>query len=95
MCEATARVLMCGYLFTHLGDGPARTEKDILRPSEQAEDLFAYSSLAPTTSTTIDRLAELAPTTLALMHGSSFTGDCGAALHGLADAYRQRITAVV
>ena len=30
--------------------------------------------------------------TLALMHGSSFTGDCAAALHALADDYRDRIT---
>ncbi len=91
--EETTGTLLCGDLFTHLGNGPALTEQDILGPSEQAEDLFAYSSLAPSTPTILERLAELAPTTLALMHGSSFTGDCRAALHALADAYRQRITA--
>jgi flavorubredoxin len=91
--EETTQTLLCGDLFTHLGDGPALTESDILGASEQAEDLFAYSSLAPSTPDTIDRLAALAPRTLALMHGSSFTGDCGAALHALADAYRHRIAA--
>jgi hypothetical protein len=91
--EETTGTLLCGDLFTHLGNGPALTEKDILGPSEQAEDLFAYSTLAPTTPTTIDRLAALEPRTLALMHGSSFTGDCSAALHALADAYRRRMTA--
>ena len=89
--EETTQTLLCGDLFTHLGNGPALTESDILGPSEQAEDLFAYSSLSPTTPKTIDRLAALAPRTLALMHGSSFTGDCSAALHALADAYRHRI----
>ena len=33
------------------------------------------------------RLGELAPTTLALMHGSSFSGDCARALDDLADSY--------
>jgi flavorubredoxin len=91
--EETTQTLLCGDLFTHLGDGPALTENDILGPSEQAEDLFAYSSLSPTTPKTIDRLAALAPHTLALMHGSSYSGDCSAALHALADAYRHRIAA--
>jgi len=90
--EETTQTLLCGDLFTHLGNGPALTETDILGPSEQAEDLFAHSSLSPTTPKTIDRLAALAPRTLALMHGSSFTGVCSAALHALADAYRHRIT---
>ena len=92
--EETTQTLLCGDLLTHLGDPPALTEDDILGPSQQAEDLFAYSSLSPTTPKTIDRLAALAPRTLALMHGSSFSGDCSAALHALANAYRHRIDAV-
>jgi flavorubredoxin len=91
--EETTQTLLCGDLFTHLGDVAALTESDILGPSEKAEDLFAYSSLSPTTPKTIDRLAALAPHTLALMHGSSFSGDCASALHALADAYRHRIAA--
>jgi flavorubredoxin len=91
--EETTGTLLCGDLFTHLGDGPALTEDDIVGPASDAEDLFAYSCLAPSTPSTIDKLAELAPTTLALMHGSSFTGDCAAAMHALADAYRARLTA--
>ena len=35
-------------------------------------------------------LADLAPRTLALMHGPSFTGDGGAALRALADDYDRR-----
>jgi hypothetical protein len=35
----------------------------------------------------LHRLAALDPTTLALMHGSSFRGDGAAQLRGLADGY--------
>jgi flavorubredoxin len=91
--EETTGTLLCGDLFTHLGDGPALTEADILGPAAAAEDLFSYSCLSPSTPTRIDQLAALAPRTLALMHGSSFTGDCGGMLSALADSYRERITA--
>jgi len=93
--EETTGTLLCGDLFTHLGDGPALTEGDILGPAADAEDLFAYSCLAPSTPATVERLAELAPRTLALMHGSSFTGDCAAALRALADSYRARVAHAV
>ena len=93
--EETTGTLMCGDLFTHLGDGPALTEGDILGPAADAEDLFAYSCLARSTPVIIEQLAALEPRTLALMHGSSFTGDCTGALHALADAYRLRLTADV
>jgi flavorubredoxin len=91
--EETTATLLCGDLFTHLGDGPALTEGDIVGPAGQAEDVFAYSCLAPSTPSTIDQLATLEPTTLALMHGSSFHGDCAASLRDLASTYRDRITA--
>ncbi len=91
--EETTGTLLCGDLFTHFGDGPALTEDDIVGPADMAEDVFASSCLSPSTPTMIDQLAELAPRTLALMHGSSFTGDCAGMLHALADSYRGRITA--
>jgi flavorubredoxin len=93
--EETTATLLSGDLFTHFGDGPALTEADIVGPAVEAEDLFAYSCLAPTTPATIDGLAELTPRTLALMHGSSFTGDCAGALRDLAAEYRRRIAATV
>ena len=40
---------------------------------------------------TMTRLAELAPRTLALMHGSSFNGDCGQALNDLARRMREEL----
>ncbi|HEX3425562.1 MAG TPA: hypothetical protein VHT30_05485 [Acidimicrobiales bacterium] len=85
--------LLCGDLFTQLGDGPALTYDEILSPAAQAEDVFAYSCLAPSAPATIDRLAALEPTTLAVMHGSSFSGDCRSALSDLASAHRARIAA--
>jgi flavorubredoxin len=91
--EETTGTLLCGDLFTHLGDGPALTEGDIVGPAGEAEDLFGYSALAPGTPATIERLADLQPRTLALMHGSSFTGDGRAALRALADSYRVRLAA--
>jgi hypothetical protein len=39
---------------------------------------------APGTTAILSRLADLEPTTLALMHGSSFTGDGAGALRELA-----------
>ena len=91
--EETTGTLLCGDLFTHLGDGPALTEADIVGPSIAAEDLFGYSSLAPRTPATVEALADLQPRTLALMHGSSFAGDGEAALRALAGAYDSRIQA--
>jgi flavorubredoxin len=91
--EETTGTLLCGDLFTHLGDGPALTEDDIVGRASDGEDAFSYSSLAPSTPATIERLAQLVPRTLALMHGSSFTGDCAGALHALADNYRSRLAA--
>ena len=88
--EETTRTLLCGDLFTQLGNGPALTEGDIVGPAIAAEDLFKYSSLNPGMGTTIRGLSKLAPGTLALMHGPSFAGDGAAALRALADDYDRR-----
>jgi flavorubredoxin len=89
--EESTRTLLCGDLFTQLGDGPALTEGDIVAPAIVAEDLFNYSSLSPSMGTTLRALATLSPRTLALMHGPSFSGDGGAALRALADDYDRRM----
>ncbi len=93
--EETTGTLLCGDLFTQLGDGPALTERDIVGPAIAAEDMFKYSSLNPGMCTTILRLAKLAPRTLALMHGPSFAGDSAAALRALADDYDHRVRAAL
>ena len=89
--EETTGTLMCGDLFTQLGDGPALTTSDVVGPAIAGEDLFRYSSLNPGMGTTIRGLAKLVPRTLALMHGPSFAGDGAAALRALADNYDRRV----
>jgi flavorubredoxin len=91
--EETTGTLLCGDLFTQLGNGPALTEDDIVEPAAAAEEIFRASSLHPATPAAVRGLAELRPSTLALMHGSSFTGDGASALQRLADDYETRISA--
>jgi flavorubredoxin len=91
--EESTGTLFCGDLFGHVGDSAALTETDILGPAIQAEDLFHPTSLGVATAPTIRKLAMLSPRTLALMHGSSYRGDCRAALLALADHYDQRLRA--
>jgi flavorubredoxin len=93
--EETTGTLLCGDLFTHPGNGPAVTEADVVGPAMAAEDMFGFSSLTPATGTIIRRLAALAPSTLAVMHGSSYAGDGGRALRDLADQYDGRIRAAM
>ena len=88
--EETTRTLLCGDLFTHLGNGPAITRDDIVGPAMEAEALFRSSSLAPDTATVMRKLGDLEPLTLALMHGSSFSGDGKEALSDLAGAYESQ-----
>ncbi len=88
--EETTGTLLCGDLFTRLGDGPAVTDDDIVGPALEAEDLFRYSSLSPNTADVMRTLGDLAPVTLGLMHGSSFSGDGKKALWELAAAYESR-----
>jgi hypothetical protein len=90
--EESTGTLMCGDLFTQLGDDPALTHGDIVGPAIAAEDVFRYSSLNPAMGATIRGLAGLAPKTLALMHGPSYAGDGAAALRALADDYDRRVT---
>jgi len=85
--EETTRTLLCGDLFTHTGNGAALTSRDIVGPAQQAEEIFHATCLTPVTGATIRKLTALNPTTLALMHGSSFNGDVPAALRQLADLY--------
>jgi flavorubredoxin len=91
--EEGTETLLCGDLFTQLGNGPALTEEDIVGPAIAGENFFKYSSLCPNIGATIRDLAKLTPRTLALMHGPSFSGDGATALHALADDYDRRLQA--
>ena len=92
--EETTGTLLCGDLFTQLGDGPAVSSDSPMHAAIIAEDTFGYSCLAPMTVPTVKRLAELEPTSLALMHGPAHNGDCGSWLRDLAGSYADRTAAL-
>ena len=89
--EETTGTLFCGDLLTQVGDGPALTKNDLTESAMAAEDMFQSSCLTPKTAPTIRNLAELNPTTLAIMHGSSYSGNASKALLALAESYAQRL----
>jgi flavorubredoxin len=91
MYEETTNTLLCGDLFTQTGDAPPRTEQDLIGPALATEDFYLATCLTPSTAQTIRRLASLAPSTLALMHGPAYHGNGIQALTDLADAYHQRL----
>ena len=84
--EETTGTLLCGDLFTHVGNTAPLTTDDVVGPAVAAEQMFGAMTMAPQTGATLRRLADLRPTTLALMHGASFQGDGGKALEDLAGA---------
>jgi flavorubredoxin len=89
--EETTGTLLCGDLFSHVGRGPALRTDDIVGPAMAAEEMFHATCLAPHTWSTLRTLGDLNPTTLAIMHGSSFQGDGRRALYDLADAYEKML----
>ncbi|MHC9291260.1 hypothetical protein ACRCUN_02275 [Mycobacterium sp. LTG2003] len=52
-----------------------------------AEGSFHATGLTTNLAPTLAQLAELHPTTLAIMHGASYHGDGSAQLRALADGY--------
>ncbi|HYD72094.1 MAG TPA: MBL fold metallo-hydrolase [Candidatus Binatia bacterium] len=95
MYEETTGTLLSGDLFTSYGEHPAWTDKDIVGPAIASEDIANYSALNPAMGTTLRKLAELKPRTIALMHGPAYQGDGAAALMALGDDYDRRMRAKV
>lgn len=89
--DETTTTLLSGDLLTHAGKCPALTESDCVAPAMEAEEVFHATGLTTNLGPTLEQLAQLNPTTLAIMHGSSFTGDGAAQLRGLADGYAAMI----
>jgi flavorubredoxin len=91
--DESTGTLLCGDLFTQIGGHSALVhDADMVSSALEAEDMFHDTCLTPSTAPTMRSLADLAPRTLALMHGPSFTGDCAGALRDLADAYADRLS---
>jgi flavorubredoxin len=93
--EETQRTLLCSDLFHHMGDVEPLTSADVVGRSRQAMKEFQAGILAeyvpytPLTAQNLKKLADLKPKTLAIMHGSSFTGDCAQALDDLNVMFRE------
>src|SRR5579862_7086257 len=92
--EETQKTLLCSDLFHQAGDVEPLTSADVVGRSHQALKqyqagiLAAYVPYTPLTAQNLKKLAGLQPKTLAIMHGSSFTGDCARALDDLDTALR-------
>ena len=93
--EETQGTLLCSDLFHQTGDVEPLTESDVVSRSYQAMlnyqagILADYVPYTPLTSKNLQKLAALKPKTLAIMHGSSFRGDCAKALGELGQAFRK------
>ena len=85
--DETTGTLLAGDLFTHVGNPPPLVEADLVEPALAAEGMFHATGLTTTLAPTLHQLADLQPKTLAVMHGSSFSGDGARQLRGLADGY--------
>ena len=88
--EETTGALLCGDLFSQLGDGPAVTTDSLVDDAFEAEAVLSWTSPGAPVPEALECLADLEPRTLAVMHGSSFEGDGGGALRDLAVAWRRR-----
>jgi flavorubredoxin len=93
--EETQKTLFCSDLFHQTGDGDPITSDDVVGRSGEAMKAFQAGILAeyvpytPITAQNLKKLADLKPKTLAIMHGSSFTGDCARALGDMNAMYRE------
>ncbi|HXV77809.1 MAG TPA: hypothetical protein VD788_15970 [Candidatus Polarisedimenticolaceae bacterium] len=93
--EETQRTLLCSDLFHQLGDDAPLTTSDVVGRSIEALKSYQGGVLAdyvpytPYTGRLFDKLAELRPQRLAIMHGSSFEGDGARALRDLAAGFAE------
>lgn len=92
--EEAERTLLCSDLFHHVGRAEPLTNSDIVGRSiaalreYQAGVLADYAPYTPKTAGLFEKLAALKPRRLAVMHGSSFEGDCAGALTDLAAGFK-------
>lgn len=85
--DETTSTLLAGDLLSHTGQCPALTESDCVAPALEAESIFHATGLTTNLAPTLEHLAALSPSTLAIMHGSSYAGDGAAQLRALAQGY--------
>ncbi len=93
--EETTSTLLTSDIFTHGGDVPPLTENDILGPALALEKALPFTAVSPDTISMLRKLAALKPRRLALMHGSSFSGDGRVPLEALATHYEDKLRAAI
>jgi flavorubredoxin len=95
LLEETGSILFCSDLFLQNGDTTPLTEYDLIEPARQA--LLAYEAgplrhpmlYTPLTKDTLQSLAAMKPKLLAVMHGSSFSGNGERTLLDLSAMYSE------
>jgi flavorubredoxin len=85
--DETTSTLLAGDVLAQAGNPPALTESDCVAPALEAEEIFHATGLTTNLGPTLEQLAQLNPTTLAIMHGSSYSGNGAAQLRALAAEY--------
>ena len=95
MFEETQQTLLCSDLFHQEGNVEPISDADLgervrmAMNRMQASPLANYMSYTPRTDAILQKLAELSPRTLAIMHGSSFVGDGAGAMRSLSSIMRE------
>ena len=96
--EESDKTLLCSDLFFHPGDPEPFTETDLVGRAStsitegMAGPLAHDMPYTPYTDATFRRIAELEPSTLALMHGSTFRGDGRRAILDLAGVIKEKLS---
>lgn len=93
--EESQGTMFVSDLFHQDGRQEPLTSEDVVERSRgtlqrmEESPLMSYVPYTPKTDTLLAQLAEMQPRTLAVMHGSSFTGDGADALHRLGRVYEE------
>jgi flavorubredoxin len=93
--EETQRTLLCSDLFHQWGERDPLAHSSIMDSCRdalvqtQASPFADYMPYTHNTGGILEGLASLQPTTLAVMHGSSFEGNCAQALRELSTIMRE------
>jgi len=98
--EETTKTLFCSDLFHHFGQVEPITTSDLIGPTRKAMEqlqqgpLEGYMPYTRKTEGVLRSLAELKPETLAVMHGSSYRGQCDRLLVDLAGVIKENFDRV-
>lgn len=98
--EETTKTLFCSDLFHHFGKAEAITTSDLIGPTRQAMKILqqgplrGYMPYTRQTEGVLHSLAALKPETMAVMHGSSYRGQCDELLTTLAGVIKEEFDTV-